>query len=251
MPSDLPPPPPPPPVPPPPPPSSGNTPGGSTPAGSTPAGPARTPPRHRRPRPRLLPWLAAPVLLALAAWWGLDQLDGGERPAAAITPEPSDTYDPFEQSAVPGEPVGGVEGRYDLLLPLSGARAPVIEIGGTEDRVLLPPKDPLLAGWWRDGAAPGAETGTAVIVGHAVEGGEAVFNELAGLDPGAKVVVSGEGMNQWYRVGAVETMSPEELAARAGDLFAQDVPGRLALVTCTDWDGTAFRSNVVVTAAPM
>ncbi|SEE38867.1 class F sortase [Jiangella alba] len=240
MPSDLPPPPP-PPVPPPPPPSSGGT----------PSGPARTPPRHRRPRPRLLPWLAAPVLLALAAWWGLDQLDGGERPAAAITPEPSGTYDPYEQSAVPGEPVGRAEGRYDLLLPLSGARAPVIEIGGAEDRVLLPPKDPLLAGWWRDGAAPGAETGTAVIVGHAVEGGEAVFNDLADLAPGTTIRVSGEGLNRWYRVGSVETMSPEQLAARADELFAQDVPGRLALVTCTDWDGTAFRANVVVTAAPM
>lgn len=249
MPSD-PPPPPPPPVPPPPPPSSGGTPAdpGPTGPGSGPTGPGRTPPRHRRPRPRLLPWLAAPVLLALAAWWGLSQLDGGEQPAAAITPE---SYDPYEQSAVPGEPVGRAEGRYDLMLPRSGTKAPVIEIGGSEDRVLLPPKDPLLAGWWRDGAAPGAETGTVVIVGHAVDGGEAAFNGLADLGAGGRVLVSGEGLSQWYRVGSVETMSPEQLAARADELFAQDVPGRLTLVTCADWDGTAFRSNVVVTAAPM
>ncbi|WP_157987954.1 class F sortase [Jiangella endophytica] len=208
------------------------------------------PPRHRRTRPRALPWLLAPVLLALAAWWGLSRLDGGEQPAAASTPESAAPYDPSEQSAVPGPPVGRAEGRYTLRLPLQGIQAPVIEIAGTDDRVLLPPKDPLLAGWWRDGAAPGAEVGSAILTGHAVEGGEAAFNSVARLNPRDNVQVSGRDVQQWYRVVSVETMSPEDLAARAGELFAQDVPGRLVLVTCAGWDGTAFRSNIVVTAAP-
>ncbi|RIQ16885.1 class F sortase [Jiangella rhizosphaerae] len=180
----------------------------------------------------------------------MSQLDGPERPAAASTPEPSATYDPSEQSAVPGEPVGRAEGRYDLRVPLLGIQAPVIEIAADAGRVLLPPKDPLLAGWWRDGAAPGAEVGSAVVVGHAVEGGEAAFNSVGRLRPGNALAISGADGEQWYRVVSAETMSPADLAARADELFAQDVPGRLVLVTCADWDGTAFRSNVVVTAAP-
>ncbi|TDC51787.1 class F sortase [Jiangella ureilytica] len=213
--------------------------------------PPRPDARHRRNRPRALPWLLAPMLLALAAWWGMSQLDGPPaRPAAEPAPSPSGPYDPTEQSAVPGAPVGTAEGRYTLLLPLLGMQAPVIEIASDADRVLLPPKDPLLGGWWRDGAAPGAEAGSAVVVGHAVEGGEAAFNDVARLRPGDNVHVSGPEVEQWYQVDTVETMAPADLAARAEELFAQDGPGRLVLVTCADWNGTAFRSNVVVTARP-
>ncbi|PZF80205.1 class F sortase, partial [Jiangella anatolica] len=208
----------------------------------------RAGPRHRRPRPAKLPWLLAPLLLVPPAWWGIAQMDGpSDDPPAVASPG----YDPAEQSAVPGQPVGAAEGlrRYTLRLP--DLEAPVIAITSTADRVLLPPKDPLLAGWWRDGAAPGAEAGAAVVVGHAVEGGEAAFNSVVGLEPGDEVRVSGSGVEQRYRVDTVETMAPGDLPARADELFAQDVPGRLVLVTCADWDGTAFRSNVVVTAVPV
>jgi hypothetical protein len=51
-------------------------------------------------------------------------------------------------------------------------------------------------------------------------------------------------------VAAVEVLSREELARRSASLFARTGPGRLVLITCEDWDGTAYRSNVVVTARP-
>ena len=38
------------------------------------------------------------------------------------------------------------------------------------------------------------------------------------------------------------------VAGDAKRLFSQDVPGRLVLVTCEDWDGERYLSNVVVTA---
>jgi streptomycin 6-kinase len=38
---------------------------------------------------------------------------------------------------------------------------------------------------------------------------------------------------------------------RAEELFSQRVPGRLVLVTCEDWDGREYLSNVVVIAAPV
>ena len=33
-------------------------------------------------------------------------------------------------------------------------------------------------------------------------------------------------------------------------LFSQRVPGRLVLITCEDWNGVEYLSNVVVTATP-
>jgi hypothetical protein len=41
------------------------------------------------------------------------------------------------------------------------------------------------------------------------------------------------------------------LAKRAAQLFDQSVRGRLVLVTCEDWNGTVYLSNVVVVALPM
>ena len=40
------------------------------------------------------------------------------------------------------------------------------------------------------------------------------------------------------------------MADHAERLFSQDVPGRLVLVTCEDWDGERYLSNVVVVAEP-
>jgi hypothetical protein len=49
----------------------------------------------------------------------------------------------------------------------------------------------------------------------------------------------------------VEVLGKGELARRAQRLFDQDGPARLVLLTCEDWDGTAYRSNVVVLAEPL
>jgi hypothetical protein len=48
----------------------------------------------------------------------------------------------------------------------------------------------------------------------------------------------------------VEVYRKGTLARRAADLFSQEVDGRLVLLTCEDWDGAAYRSNVVVVARP-
>jgi hypothetical protein len=41
-----------------------------------------------------------------------------------------------------------------------------------------------------------------------------------------------------------------ELARRSGEIFRRSGRGRLVLITCEDWDGRAYLSNVVVTARP-
>jgi hypothetical protein len=53
-----------------------------------------------------------------------------------------------------------------------------------------------------------------------------------------------------YVVRSVRIYDKGSVAEDASRLFSQRVPGRLVLVTCEDWDGVRYLSNVVVTAAP-
>ena len=41
------------------------------------------------------------------------------------------------------------------------------------------------------------------------------------------------------------------LAQDAARIFSQERPGRLVLITCEDWDGTKYLSNVVVIGQPV
>jgi hypothetical protein len=52
-------------------------------------------------------------------------------------------------------------------------------------------------------------------------------------------------------VRRVAVYAKGSLARQAERLFSQDVPGRLVLITCEDWDGSRYLSNVVVTATPV
>ena len=55
-----------------------------------------------------------------------------------------------------------------------------------------------------------------------------------------------------YRTTKVFVYSKEELAKNAVSLFRQDRPrNRLVLITCTDWDGSDYDSNVIVFAEPL
>ena len=54
-----------------------------------------------------------------------------------------------------------------------------------------------------------------------------------------------------YVVEDVEVYRKGALARQAAELFSQEVDGRLVLLTCEDWDGTRYLSNVVVTALPV
>jgi LPXTG-site transpeptidase (sortase) family protein len=76
------------------------------------------------------------------------------------------------------------------------------------------------------------------------------LNELASLGGGDLIEVSGWGSTLTYRVVSVEVVSKSDLARRAEEIFNQSGPGRLVLITCEDWDGTTWRSNVVTVAAP-
>ncbi|WP_229856013.1 class F sortase [Nocardioides flavus (ex Wang et al. 2016)] len=134
-----------------------------------------------------------------------------------------------------------------VVVPELGVRAPVTGIR-TVDGALTPPDDPSQVGWWTGGARPGASTGAAVVTGHTVRAGGGAFDDLETLTAGDEVLVRSGTRTVPFVVDSVEVLSREQLARRSASLFSRSGSGRLVLITCEDWDGTSYRSNVVVTA---
>lgn len=160
------------------------------------------------------------------------------QPAEQVEPEA--TSKPRPQ---PGVPVR-------LLVPELEVDAPVVPItapGG----VLLPPGDPQTLGWWRDGARPGARHGGALITGHTVHTGGGAFDDLETLTPGDMVKVRTRRGVIEYAVTHVRIYRKASLAQHAAEVFSQQVPGRLVLITCEGWNGAGYDSNAVVLARPI
>jgi len=131
-----------------------------------------------------------------------------------------------------------------------GVSAPVVPIRA-EHGSLTPPGNPRKVGWWSGGALPGARQGSAVITGHTVHNGGGAFDELERLRGGDVVVVSTSRGTVRYRVTGVTTYRKQAFARRAATVLDQGSPGRLVLITCEDWTGKVYLSNVVVVAQPM
>lgn len=139
-----------------------------------------------------------------------------------------------------------------LSVPSLDIRAPVNAIEVGDDRVLDPPADVLDVGWWDASALPGEATGRTVIAGHTVNTGGGSLDRLADVRRGAVVDVLTRNGVMRYEVRRTKVYDKEQLARNAARVFGQDTgDGRLVLVSCADWDGTAYDSNVVVYADPV
>ena len=169
------------------------------------------------------------------------------RPAQPIVPATTFAAAP-RPDPPPAEPLP--DGRpLRVGVPELGIDAPVVPItapGG----VLTPPDDPQVLGWWSAGAQPGARRGSALITGHTVHTGGGALDHLEQLRTGDRVWVTTDAGRIEYAVTGVDVLGKGELAQRAPAIFDQSVQGRLVLVTCEDWNGVEYLSNVVVTAAP-
>ena len=159
-------------------------------------------------------------------------------------PEPSDLRSERPRNAA----AAGVPRR--LVVPQLGVDVPVVPIEAAGG-VLRPPDDPQVLGWWRGGAEPGAARGSALITGHTVSTGGGAFDDLETLRRGEPVRVRTPAGLVDYEVASVTIYRKAALARHAARVFSQTVPGRLVLITCEDWNGTAYESNAVVTAAPV
>jgi sortase family protein len=136
-----------------------------------------------------------------------------------------------------------------VAVPSLGLAAHVVPVPA-DGRTLDPPGDPGVLGWWAGGAWAGARRGSALVTGHTVHTGGGALDDLERVRPGARVQVRTTRGQIDYVVTDVVVLGKEEIARRAPELFSQKVAGRLVLVTCEDWDGEGYRSNVVVTARP-
>jgi LPXTG-site transpeptidase (sortase) family protein len=169
-------------------------------------------------------------------------------PTSATTFSANRTEGTPRRTAIPTD---GIDGPYTLHIPQIGVNAPVVPIHSDERRVLNPPQDPRVAGWWSDGAAPGEPQGSAVVVGHTVRNkGGGVFDDIGDLSRGDVIEVKGSDAELTYRVKSIDVLAKDAVARHAEDIFAQTGAGRLVIITCDDWDGTVWRSNIVTIAAP-
>jgi hypothetical protein len=137
-----------------------------------------------------------------------------------------------------------------LRLPRLGVTAPVLPIEARR-RVLRPPDDPTTLGWWRDGARPGDPAGAALVAGHTVSTGGGALDDLERTRRGDLLHVRTTRGRIRYRVVGVSVHRKATLARHAARIFSQEGPGRLVLLTCEDWDGRRYLSNVVVVAQPV
>jgi LPXTG-site transpeptidase (sortase) family protein len=158
------------------------------------------------------------------------------------------TGEPAAGGDQPSEPVRPERPRRLIIGSLAVA-APIVPLE-TSGNTLYPPNDPATVGWWRDGAMPGAARGSAVITGHTVSDGDGVFDHLDRLRIGDRIRLITEKGVLRYVVRAEATYRRNTLARRAPQLFSQSSRGRLVLVTCEDWNGEVYLSNIVVIATP-
>lgn len=172
-----------------------------------------------------------------------------------IAAQPADAkpVPPPAPAPVPGAPVAQ-EGTPPGTIRLpDGGTATLVrkEIG--PDGTLPVPDGVREATWW--GAGLGSAQGATVLAGHVNwRGATGPFAELwdaAADDP--VTVVDNAGTTYRYRISELVTVAKEELPSRAEDLFGQDGPARLVLVTCGGrWVGgeEGYSSNRIVVATP-
>ncbi|MFE6511489.1 class F sortase [Nocardioides sp. NPDC057764] len=135
-----------------------------------------------------------------------------------------------------------------LELPGLNTKARVVPIR-LDGEVLDPPRNPREIGWWVGSAKPGSAQGQTVVTGHTVHTGGGSLNKLDHIEEGQEVdIVTKDGTFQ-HQVDSVEVLSRKELAEQAQRIFGQDHgDGRLVIITCTDWNGSSYDSNIVVMA---
>ncbi|HET8562104.1 MAG TPA: class F sortase [Marmoricola sp.] len=202
-----------------------------------------------------LPWLLPVVPHVLG---GLVPAGGGpvttpDPPVARAVAQPvttGSTLRPSAMTRLAGKRLAAAGRPERLRVQRLGVHSPVVPISG-QTGVLLPPSDPQLLGWWQEGAVPGAARGSAVLTGHTVHTGGGAFDHLRALVPGDVVVVrTARGLIRYTVVG-VHIYTKRALARSSERVFRLTGPGRLVLVTCSNWNGVDYDTNTVVVARPV
>ena len=114
--------------------------------------------------------------------------------------------------------------------------------------------DSVAAGWFRLGAKPGSQKGSAVIVGHVDhKEREGVFYARRRLELGEEVIVTDDaGKNYRYVVTERFQVGKDDLPIQT--LFQRDGDPVLTLITCGgkfDRQERRYADNIVIRATPI
>ncbi|GAA1384449.1 class F sortase [Kitasatospora putterlickiae] len=176
------------------------------------------------------PWpgtLAAGAALVLGAWLLHDGQNG------ALPPEPGAGQALSGFAPVSVVPPLGPSRPTRIRIPAVRLDAPVTGLGLDRDgRLQTPPEeDRNLAGWYRDGAAPG-QRGTAIIAGHVDNSsGPAVFYHLGALHRGDRIeILREDGRTAVYQLYAIEVHDRKDFPDDR--VYRQAADAQLRVITC-------------------
>ena len=183
-----------------------------------------------------------------------NQTATGVRPSVTSTP----THDP----AIPISATGGntlpapaaTAAPTRISIAALAINAPVVSEGVDSTGEMVIPTNIHTIGWYQWGPAPGASTGSIVMVGHvdSAQQGLGAFFYLKTLTQGALITVTTADGKIWdYRVVAREEFPKTSVPLSA--IFDQAGPPRLILATCGgafDRTTKSYYDNIVITALP-
>ncbi len=153
------------------------------------------------------------------------------------------------------EPVGPTLPRsrpVELNIPSIGVRSTLMTLGtNPAGSVQVPPlSGGASPGWYRGSPTPG-QLGPAVILGHVHDdAGPAVFYDLSGLKPGARVSITrADHRVAVFRVERVDSYPKDQFPTT--QVYGNTDRAELRLITCGTWnpDTRTYERNIVVYAA--
>lgn len=202
------------------------------------------PPRRKKWLPWALAGTGAVIVAALVLV--LVVFTGNDEPVAANSPAPAPPT-AAQEAGDPGQP-GQQPGT--IRLP-EGGTAQLVRRELTADGTLPIPAGLDEATWW--GSKLGADHGASLLSGHVNwKGKKGPFDELWRVKKGQDISVMDKSGGHWvYRVKSISTVPKDKLAGRAQELFGQNGPHRLVLVTCGgDYVGgtEGYADNQIVTS---
>ncbi|HSV39001.1 MAG TPA: class F sortase [Nocardioidaceae bacterium] len=208
---------------------------------------------RRRARGALIAFLAAAGVVLLVVG-GLALIDSDDEPAALVKPSKPGSHrtvkEPvtsLDESPPVADPAAGAP--RVLTVPHLGITAEVRRIE-VEGGVLTPPSDAAEVGWDITTAQAGAAYGSTIITGHTVHTGGGALDELDDLRIGDEVMVATSRGRIEYDVTDVVELTKQQMVRAIPKLYRREVPGRIVLITCTDWNGFEYLANTVVVAEP-
>jgi hypothetical protein len=168
-------------------------------------------------------------------------------PATAARPTPPPAATVTLSAATPAPSTAPVR----LHVPSAGMDTGLTGIDLDAAGALVPPSDNTLAGWYREGPAPG-DAGPAVLTGHVDSvAGPAVFFRLRDVAVGDPVLVTrADGTTLRFTVTRVARFPKG--AFPAAEVYGPTPDAQLRLITCGgvfDRSARSYQDNVVVFAA--